>query len=500
MMRLIDVVTAPWAMEPAKFQEMLSIYQTHLKGEKIDVAGLQARMGGALPGPTQGYQVRDGVALLPIDGMLANKMNLMMDISGGTSYQTLRRDFRAALADPAAHSIMLMIDSPGGNTMGLQELAAEILAGRDVKPIVAFTDSIMASAAYWLGSCASEIYISSDMTMVGSIGVIAVHRDMSEANAKAGIKVSEIYAGKYKNQGTPNAPLGDEARAEMQSRVDRLYSLFVDAVAAHRGVDAATVIDQMADGRAFLGRDAVTAGLVDGVSTMDALIRDMNAGAKPAKRYRMAAGVAAAASAAGPAIDAAVELGGVTAPAVAVLSIPHEEPAMITKDFLKANHAALLQEVVAEALAAASPQIVADAAAAERTRIMGVLGVALPGHEALVNGLAFDGKTTPAEAALKVNEAERAKRGAALSALQTGAAATAAVAASAAAAGAGEAEAAARRASEAQLAALPPEERAKKEWDADPKIRTEFAGKEAQFIAYRVAELNGQVRFLRKTA
>lgn len=289
-MRLTDLVLQPWAMEQEAFREIVAIYDRHLKGEKIDLDGLKAR-GVELAGATQGYSVRDGVALLPIDGVLSRKMNMLGAISGGTSYQTLQRDLRAALKDERAHSIVLLVDSPGGNTMGLQELAADIYAARAEKPIVTLTDSLMASAAYWLGSAAHEAYISSDMTQVGSIGVIAVHRDVSKMNEKMGVAVTEIVAGKYKNLGTPNAPLSDEAADEIKAMVSKLYSHFVDAVAKHRGVDAEAVVNKMADGRIFLGRDAVNVGLVDGVATLDELIADLNAGKKPVKRRTYMAGV-----------------------------------------------------------------------------------------------------------------------------------------------------------------------------------------------------------------
>lgn len=285
-MRLIDIVNAPWAITPQKLDEIIGVYMRHVAGEKLDLAGLQASVGQPLPGTTQGYAVQDGVAVVPIDGVLSNRATLLQRVSGGTSYELLRRDMKAALADPRAHAVVLAIDSPGGATMGVQETAQLIFdaARSGTKEVVAVTDGVMASAAYWLGSAADRAFIASDTTQVGSIGVLYRHVDLSGAQEKAGIKVQNVYAGRYKTLVSSDAPLSDEARGEMQAMVDKLYGLFVDTVATHRGVDAATVLAKMADGRIFLGREAVDAGLVDGVATLDQVIADLNAGRMKRRR------------------------------------------------------------------------------------------------------------------------------------------------------------------------------------------------------------------------
>lgn len=279
-MRLIDIVNSPWALTPEKLDEIVGIYTRHVAGEKLDLAALEARMGAPLPGPTEGYYLQDGVAVVPIDGVISKRATLMQKVSGGTSLELFQRDFRSALADSKAHAVMLLVDSPGGATMGLQEAGDLIYQARTQsrKEVVALTDGMMASAAYWLGSAADQVFISSDTTMVGSIGVLYRHVDMSGMNEKAGLKVSNIYAGKYKTMGTPDEPLSDEARGEMQSMVDKLYGLFVATVARNRGVDAEAVLTDMAEGRVFLGKEAMSAGLVDGVRTFDQLIDDLNAG------------------------------------------------------------------------------------------------------------------------------------------------------------------------------------------------------------------------------
>jgi signal peptide peptidase SppA len=275
-MRLLDVLNAPWAIVPEKLLEIREIYFAHLRGEEVDLRPIEARLGQPLDNQKQGYEVVDGVAVLPIEGVIAKRMNLFTRISGGVSTQLLERDLKAALADDRAHSILLSVDSPGGNVDGVFELARTIFEARGRKPVVALGNGMMTSAAYWIASAADRVLITGETTQVGSIGVVATHTDLSKAEEMRGVKTTEITAGKYKRIASEHKPLSDEARAAIQEQVDHVYSVFVNEVARHRGTDVETVLDKMADGRIFLGRKAIEAGLVDGVSTEADLIRQLN--------------------------------------------------------------------------------------------------------------------------------------------------------------------------------------------------------------------------------
>lgn len=271
-MKIIDVLTSPWAIVPVKLFEIQEIYRTHLRGDKIDVAAIEAQTGKPLDNKTEHYQVINGTAVIPIQGVIAKKMNLFTQISGGVSTQLVGRDIKEALADDSIKSIVLDIDSPGGTVDGTQELADIVFAGREKKPIVAYSDGMVASAAYWIGSAADKMYISGDTIDIGSIGVVTSHVDYSEYEKKIGIKTTEIYAGKYKRIASDTKPLSKEGKQYIQDQVDYLYSIFVDHVAKHRGVSSEIVLKDMADGKIFIGQQAITAGLVDGVSTIDRII------------------------------------------------------------------------------------------------------------------------------------------------------------------------------------------------------------------------------------
>jgi signal peptide peptidase SppA len=287
-MRVIDVLSSPWAIVPSKLLEIQAIYATHLRGEKIDLKGIEAKIGQPLQNEPQGYEVQDGVAIIPVDGVISKRMNLFTRISGGASTELIGRDIRAALADPAVHALILRVDSPGGTVDGTQELAQLVYGARGSKPIATYVDGMMASAAYWIGSAADKAWIGTDTTAVGSIGVVASHTDYSRYEENMGIKTTEIYAGKYKRIASEHQPLTEDGRQYIQDMVDYLYSVFVADVAKQRGTDTETVLKNMADGRIFTGQQAVSAGLVDGVSTLDQLIADLGA-SRAAEQQRRSA-------------------------------------------------------------------------------------------------------------------------------------------------------------------------------------------------------------------
>jgi signal peptide peptidase SppA len=479
-MKILDVLNSPWAIVPDKLAEITEIYGRHLRGEKIDIAAIEAKLGKPLASQPRGYTVAEGgVAVLPVEGVLAKRMNLMMDISGGTSLQYLARDLAKALADASVQSVILAIDSPGGTVDGTLELGRMVMDARaGAKPVVAWVDGNMMSGAYWIGSAADAVYIGANSDQIGSIGVAMQHVDYSGMDAQAGIRRTDIYAGKYKRMGSSAAPLSEEGRAYLQDQVDYIYSLFVDAVATQRGVSSDQVLSDMADGRIFIGRQAIQAGLVDGASTLDALVAELASG-RYVRRRMKAAGVAAL----GAGANAAPVEGADGAGAAPSVETPKPEEDTMDLKELKEKHPELAKALIDEGFAAGS--------AAERERIQSVEAQVLPGHEDLIKGLKFDGKTTGPQAAVAVLAAEKAKKGKALENLRADAPAPAPAAASET----GDPDAGRQGAD----ATAPLEERCKQAWDRDAKLRAEFTNYES-FLAFERANAAGQVKVLGKAA
>lgn len=403
-MTLLEMITGAWAIEPGMLTEIQAIYATHLRGEKIDVPGIEARLGRPLSADQQDYTVEQGgVAVLRLSGVMAPKANLFMQVSGGISTQMATRQLESAVADARVQSIVVAFETPGGSIIGVPEFASAIYALAAEKPIVVHTSEKLMSAGYWSGSAANAIYISGPVVEVGSIGVVV---DRSY-NPNATVQQEHITAGKYKRIAKANEALSDDARAIVQADVDYVYTLMVDDVARFRGATAEQVLEYMADGRVFRGQQAIDAGLVDGVSTFDALVESM--ATDPAKHAKRRKAVFA------------VQAGNPKSKGAGAASKDNPQPVKkevktmenpITRASFEQDHAALFAQVSAE--------FTTLGATRERERIQAVLAVGdgLPGHEKLLAELAYDGKTNAADASMKVIAAEKLTRAAAVKAHQ----------------------------------------------------------------------------------
>lgn len=267
---IVDAVFhQPWAILPSVYATICELVKFRSDGHFYSQDEIQERIGAA---PVRSGVARNGaVAVLTLYGVVAQRMNLMNAMSGGTSTQQFAQQFRSALNDPQVSAIVIDVDSPGGSVFGVQELASEIYQARGQKPIVAVADSLMASAAYWIGTAADELVVTPSGE-VGSIGVIAQHVDVSREQEAAGITNTLITAGKYKGEGNPYQPLEDEARQYLQQRVDQYYGMFVQAVARHRGASVSDVRSGFGQGRTVGSQEAVRLGMADRIATLDQTI------------------------------------------------------------------------------------------------------------------------------------------------------------------------------------------------------------------------------------
>lgn len=282
---LAYVIDQPWAMHESTLKAMIEVLQLRLEGQAFTQEEIQARIGA----PPEKRRATGEVAVLPITGVIAHRMNLMSDISGGTSTEQLAQAFRELVADPEVGGIVLDINSPGGGVFGLDELATEIFEARGKKPIVAVANAQAASAAYYLFAQADERVVTPSGE-VGSIGVRTMHRDLSKAEAQLGIKTTVISAGKFKSEIHPSMPLSDEAHQHLLVRAEEYYDQFVKAVARGIGVPVDDVRNGFGEGRMVGARQAVKLGMADKVATLEQTIRSVawrvrqGAGASPAVR------------------------------------------------------------------------------------------------------------------------------------------------------------------------------------------------------------------------
>ena len=239
-------------------------------------------MSGRKPYPVS----PDGIGVITISGTLVKKASWMDAESGLQSYETIRTMLADARNDPGIRGVLLDVDSPGGEVGGLFDLADEVYAMREQKPCYAIANDEAFSAAYALASSAQHLFVTRTGG-VGSIGVIAVHMDQSGWDEKMGRKYTAIYAGARKNDFSTHQPLSDDARANLQGEVDRLYEMFVASVARNRGIASALI--RKTDAGLFWGEKACSAGLADQVGSFDDALAAVTQAAKGFRQSRATA-------------------------------------------------------------------------------------------------------------------------------------------------------------------------------------------------------------------
>ena len=207
------------------------------------------------------------IAVIPIQG------EIMKDDQqcGPRGSASINADIKSAETNPNIKSILLKVNSPGGQT-SFTDLLSETIT-KCKKPVVAYVEGIAASAAYWIISGADKIICSSDLDTVGSIGTMLVWADMKPYLEKEGIKVHEVYAtlSTEKNQDIADLRAGNDD-AVKKSRLDPINKKFHCAVTANRpALDPSTL-----KGKIYLAGDAITMGLVDEIGSFDYALQQAN--------------------------------------------------------------------------------------------------------------------------------------------------------------------------------------------------------------------------------
>lgn len=423
-----DLVAAqPWAIAPAMLETISAI----ARRENDSPQAVEARLGRPLQNARK-VTLRGDVAIVPMTGPVFRYANLMTEVSGATSLEILAKDFTAALEDPNVSAIVLNIDSPGGQASGIAEFAHMVHSAS--KPVIAYVDGSAASAAYWIAAAASEIVVSKTGE-VGSIGAVVA---FDPARAKTGLV--EIVS----SQSPKKRPdlTTDAGRSQIQDRIDKLAQVFVDDVAAYRGVSSDRVLSDFGQGDMRMGAESVALGMADRVGTLEEVIAGLSGKQQAATAPRQQTGATA-----------------------------------MNMDELRAAHPDLCAALVEEGRTVG--------ATAERQRIFDVEAQALPGHESLIAQFKADGSTTGPMAAVAVLQAEKSANSGRAERLIADAPAPVPHAS------------APDDRQPAIDASLPLEERAKAKWDNDPATRAEFGAFDTYF-AYAKAHDAGTVKVLSK--
>lgn len=307
----------------------------------------------------------NGTAIINVFGVMDQRTSLFQWLFGGCSTERLYGQIEKLVSRQEIKQIALNFATPGGAVDGIETLAGLIYSVRDKKPIIGFANSFCFSGGIWLATACSKFYMASNTAMAGSIGVVTAHQDVSKAEEMFGIKTTEITAGKYKRIDSKFEPLSAEGREYLQDRVDYVYTVFVDAVARNRGKSSQEVLEKMADGKIFVGAQAVDVGLADGILSIEDFLKGEAMQEKqtvPAQPQQAAAQV--------------------------------QTEVKISEEYLAKHAPELFDSIKAKARE--------DGARAERERIQAIEANTLPGYEKLAASVKFDGKTTGDQLALMI--------------------------------------------------------------------------------------------------
>ena len=258
----------PLAIQPAKLEVILSAVAPKIglvyKPELIQDVGDQRQRSD--------LRVINGVAVIEVFGSLVHRSRGMSFGSGLTSFESLQQEFEAAVADQSIKAIVLQMDSPGGEVSGAFDFADSIFNARGQKPIIALVEDLAASAGFLIASAADEV-VTTQTAEVGSVGVVAVHFDQSEANKMAGFKVTHVFEGARKIDGTPHAPLEGDALASIQAKLHEIMDIFVHTVSRNLNMDPAAVLATEAD--TFIGERGVEVGFASRVGTLKGVLQEL---------------------------------------------------------------------------------------------------------------------------------------------------------------------------------------------------------------------------------
>ena len=385
------VFNTPLMVDPAKALAFLTGLGPRITGREISVEGMavdpEDQATATLParsslfgddltrrqvqGDSQPFAVVDGIAVIEIAGTLVHRGAWIGQSSGLTSYEGIAAQLSAALADPGIRGIALDIDSFGGEVAGAFDLADRIRAARHVKPVQAFVADHALSAGYALASQADRIILPRTGA-VGSIGVLAMHSDMSAALDQKGIAVTLIHAGARKVDANPYQPLPEAVRTRIAGELEDLRQIFAETVAEGRGTRLDTLRALGTEAAVFRGEAAVFAGLADEVADPVTAFRAFAAtpsGKAPTHRHITPKGK-------GPLMTTDPDEDPQTAPAVSAASAP--EPASPPALAAPQAEAADLSPEAIRAEAAEVAQVCAQAAR---------LGVSIDAADAVARGL-----------------------------------------------------------------------------------------------------------------
>lgn len=222
--------------------------------------------GKLTPRTPRHISVRGTTAVIPLQGLIMRGAG-----NAGTDPDLFRRAVGMAASNRKIQSILVDVDSPGGEVRGVELAAQALYEARQSKPVVALTNDLNASAAIWISSNATHLYSTRD-GRTGSHGVVIRHVNYGKMAERMGMEFTHVTAGKYKIEGNMLESLSEETRAYLQEQVNEVYDEFTAALARGRDKSTEHVLKHFGQGRVLNAKAAAEAGLIDGIVEADQIL------------------------------------------------------------------------------------------------------------------------------------------------------------------------------------------------------------------------------------
>jgi capsid assembly protease len=412
---------------------------------------------------SRSVSIRDGTAIIPIHEVITARTTLFSLFAGGTSLENLAKDFSEALNSDEVTSILLDIDSPGGVAVGPFEMAEMIFKGRSKKPIYSYIGRNGSSAAYWLASASTKIFVNPS-ALVGSIGVVTTI-PVQEQPDMDGYKNIEIVSSNA-NLKRPD-PKTKEGLAEIRRELDDLESTFIESIAKYRSITPEIIKADFGGGGVVIGRQAVKRNMADALGTYEEVLGLLNQ-----------------------------QNQSITINNQIMSNKENQTNADISKKEITADYIkkefpdvtkAIIQEVSEDIKKSAFNEGIEAGKKQERDRILAIESAALPGHEDLIEEAKKDGSITAEKLALKIIAAEKSKASDYLANTKKAEEEIPKI----------EPNIDKSDSGEKQIPKdAPLETRTKSIWESNAKIRAEFGEDFDAYFAFAKANESGQVRIL----
>lgn len=409
---------------------------------------------------TRTVSIRDGTAIIPIQGPITARSDLFSFFLGGTALTDLAKDFQTALDDDQVKAILFDIDSPGGVALGPAEMAEIIFNARGKKPIWSYVGRNGSSAAYWLAS-ATEKIIANSSALLGSIGVVTTIPVQEEPDSE-GYKNIEIVSSNAK-QKRPD-PRTEEGITEIKRELDDLENQFIESVARYRATTVDVVKNDFGQGGVLIGKNAVLSGMADEIGSYEETLAKLNQHVPTTKRNQT----------------------------MSKETIMREA---ITADFIKSEFPEIASALKKEAVEQSKKDALIEGekagfekgAKSERERILAIEEAALLGHDDLVLKAKQDGNMTAEKLALQIVAREKQRGTSYLANVKEAEKEMPKV----------EPNVEMNARSKPKINDNAPlEDRAKAEWQDDPSLRSEFGDDYDSFLAYKKAHETNQIKIL----